>query len=73
MPRGVDTRHDPRRQPLPSWLTEGLKPGEAGSALPSIGGLLGHMREREQRPATIEQGMEARAWKYLGQRGGDED
>ena len=40
--------------------------GEAGSALPSIGGLLGHMREREPKTPTIENAMDRRAWKHEG-------
>jgi len=62
MPRGIDTGNDPRRQPLPEWMTPQLKPQSAPQ-----------MRPREGGAATIEQGMETRAWKYLGEHENDDD
>ena len=53
MPRGIDTRHDARRQPPLVWV-----PRE---------------KNFDERPKTIEQGMETRAWKYVGKREDDED
>jgi len=47
--------------------------GDAGSALPSVGGLVQSMRPREGKPPTIEMGMEAQARKNLGKRDDDAD
>jgi hypothetical protein len=52
---------------MPAWITEGLKPGDAGYALPSVAGLLKSMREGKSARDPIVEGMERRGWRDLNE------